>query len=341
MHWKIIDQYPDRETEQLWEEFLDNASYATHYTTPNFFRDPFVGDVGRFAVLAIHGGRIDAALTGINADNEVISGLAVRPQTAFRKGCDRSEAAKVLIDGVLAKGGNDLELIKFCSWEQIDGLEDIGFRRETAKRAEATIMLDLTKGADALFKDFSQTRRNELRKVMKLGLMEIKEIETRDEMLQLYEIHKDWNVRKGNKPNSFEKFQTSIEQRNHRKVFIAVCEGKVIAGSFYRFCRGGMVEYAANNSLEEYQRLRPNDLIGWRAIEWACAGGFTHFSMGGSHLFLRRFGGESVSTYKYSLDRTFLKLHDKREQLSRLAQKTYLSLPDSIRRGIRTVAAKS
>jgi lipid II:glycine glycyltransferase (peptidoglycan interpeptide bridge formation enzyme) len=201
-------------------------------------------------------------------------------------------------------------------------------------------MLDLAKGADALFADFSQTRRNELRRAIKQDSLIVREPESEAEIAELYEVHKDWNARKGNQPDSREDFFTTANDRVYRKTLIAIFDGKIIAGSSYRFCPGGVVEYSGNNSLPEFQKLRPNDLIGWRAIEWACAAGFTHFSMGGSHMFLRRFGGRVQPAYRYTQDRTFFKLHRNREKLKRLAASAYMSLPLSARQTIKSVLGK-
>jgi len=71
-----------------------------------------------------------------------------------------------------------------------------------------------------------------------------------------------------------------------------------------RFFPGGVMEYAANSSLESALHLRPNDLLHWRAIEWACGEGLTKYSLGGAHLFLRKFGGEVVPTTRHRLDRS-------------------------------------
>lgn len=334
MDWKLITKYPDDALRDAWKEFLADASYPTHYTAPNFFTDPYIRGE-RFAVLAFEGEKIAAVLTGVENGGRIISGLPVRPQTLFRKGCDRCGALQALLEGTLKCGGKSLELIDLHTWEPVDKAGGLGFRARACTGEDSIIMLDLAKGEDQIFKEFSQTRRNELRKAIKNAVVEIKELETDEEIAELYEIHVDWNKRKGNQPDPFEDFERAMKQRENRKVFLAVHDGKIIAGSYFRFCPGGVVEYAANNSLSEFQNLRPNDLIGWRAIQWACAGGFTHFSMGGSHLFLRRFGGEVFNAWHYRLDRTFLKRHEVKETLKKLAVKTYLSLPDSARQKIK------
>jgi hypothetical protein len=340
MTFKILTEYPEQPTLSAWEEFLGDASYPTHYTTPNFFTDPYIRGT-RFAVLALEDEKIMAVLTGVDNGTSIVSGLPVRPQAIFRKGCDRLAAVSSILQGLIEKGGSVLELVDFHTWEPVEGIESLDFSSGLCTGEDSIIMLDLALGAEELFKQFSQTRRNEIRKELKKGLIEIRELETDEQIKELYEIHKDWNARKDNSPDPFEDFQKAMKQRDNRKVFLAVHEEKIVAGSYYRFCPGGVVEYAANNSLPEFQHLRPNDLIGWHAIQWACAGGFTHFSMGGSHLFLRRFGGEEFSAFHYRLDRTFLKRHEVKESLKRFAVKTYLSLPDSARKKIKRSLGRS
>lgn len=335
----VITALPDADVSARWDDFLTNAPFATHYVTPDFFVDPFAGRGERFAILAIVGEQINAVLTGVKVNNKLVSGMAVRPQTAFRKGVDRHSAANALLRGLASHVGEADELITFHSWEAIDDLASFGYSHETAKGADRVVMLDLAKGADALFKDFSERRRTDLRKTMKQGKLEVKLLKTEDELAELYEIHKDWNARKGNVPDALESFGAMLTSR-HRATFIAIHEGKIVAGTYLRFVNGGVVEYAANNSLAEFQKLRPNELLGWRAIEWACENGFKKFSLGASHPFLARYGGELFSSHRYQLDRTFLKRHEMRERATRLAVRTYLSLPESVRKRIKTAAAR-
>ncbi len=339
MHkFQIITEPPSGELLARWNDLLKDAPFASHYVTTDFFVDPFAGKGERFAVLAMLDERVDAVVTGIISGKRIISGMAVRPQTAFRHGIDRDPAAKALVDGMRAFAGPNVGLFTFHSWEPIDGLEDEGYSHREAEDAGRVVMLDLSKGPEALFKEFSERRRTDLRKTMKLGLVQVKRLETEAELAELYEIHKDWNTRKGFAADAFEAFQGILHSK-HRAVFIALTEGKVIAGTFLRFCEGGVIEYAANNSLGDYQKLRPNEILGWRAIEWACSAGFTKFSLGASHTFLSRFGGELVSSHRYQFDRTFLKRHQTRERAERMVVKAYQSLPENMRKRIKAVTA--
>ena len=334
----VVTSEPDDEVLERWENFLSNSNFATHYVTPDFFSDPFVGTGERFIVLATKDLHIDAVLSGLRQGKSISAGLSVRPQVAFRDGIDRASAAEALIAG-LAEFDSSHELVNLYSWDCIDGLDRLGYEHEICRGADQVVMLDLSKGADGLYKEFSERRRTDLRKTIRQDKICVKQLETDVELAELYEIHKQWNRRKENKPEEFDAFKTMLSAK-YRATFLAVHEGKIIAATYLRFCKGGVVEYAANNSLEEFQKLRPNELLGWRAIEWACSAGFKHFSLGASHPFLTRFGGKVVAAHRYRLDRTLFRRHKNRERASRFAVNAYLSLPDSVRQRLKTAVAK-
>ncbi len=130
MNYQILNAYPDDKTLAAWQDFLADAAYPTHYTTPGFFTDPFIRGGERFAVLALDGEKIVAVLTGVDTGKTIASGLAVRPQTVFRKGVDRAAAAKALLEGMLEKGGDSLEVINFHSWEPVENSKSIGLSSE-------------------------------------------------------------------------------------------------------------------------------------------------------------------------------------------------------------------
>ncbi len=341
MSYKIFTEHPNEEWTEKWNEFLTRASFPTHYATPNFFVDPFVRGGEKFAVVSIANEQITGVLTGVNNEKKIVSGMSMRPQFAIDKSFDLLKTAERLLEGLKEKGGKNLEVAEIFSWEKIAEFEKIGFSEREYSGENGTIILDLSKGADALFKDFSQTRRNELRKAIKQNKVQISEVETLDELQELYAIHCDWNTRKGNSSDGFEDFELAWKQKDYRRIFIAKHDGKIIAGSYYRFCPGGVIEYAANNSSTEFQKLKPNDLLGWHSIRWACENGFSLYSMGGSHLFLRRFGGDTASTFRYKMDFTKFKIHNLKETVSDFGVKTYKSLPVPVREKIKTVLGKN
>jgi len=339
MRFVTLTSPPDAELAEKWNAFLSTARYATHYTTPNYFIDPYVRGA-RFAVLATDDAdNIAAVATGVRDGDALTCGMFSRPQTVFGNNIAPDAAAAALLDGLNAVGGGRA-LVELFTWESMPEFAGRGMTTRVSGDTTSIVVLDLAVGADALFAGFSQTRRNELRKGIKQQLVEVKELETDEELAELYSIHCDWNARKGNVPADIEQMKIAIRQRENRRVFIAKVEGQTVAGSFYRFCPGGVVEYAANFSMPEYQKLRPNDLIGWHAIQWACSEGFTHFSMGGAHLFLRRFGGQIVTTFRYRRDGSRFRSHDLRENARDLGSQAFQKLPTTFRNGVRRILAR-
>ena len=335
----VLRSMPDDTFAAKWNAFLADAPFATHYVTPNYFTDPYVRGE-RFAVLAAEeNGHIAAALTGVADAEKIVSGLFSRPQMVFRNGVDREKAVAALMDG-LNQIGDGRQLVELHSWQPLARAQSNGMAVEASNAETSVVMIDLSIGADAIFANFSQTRRSEIRKAIRQDVVEVKELETDAELAELFEMYCDWNKRKGNQPDTLERMQIAASQRTNRRIFIAKTEGKVIAGSFYRFCPGGMVEYAANFSLPEYQRVRPNVLIGWHAIQWACAERLSYFSMGGSHLFLRRFGGEVMTTYRYTRDDRRFGVQRLTESVREFSVDTYRRLPENVRAGVRRVLAK-
>ncbi|MGH9470145.1 MAG: GNAT family N-acetyltransferase, partial [Terriglobia bacterium] len=127
----------------------------------------------------------------------------------------------------------------------------------------------------------------------------------------------------------------------NRLLYLARQEGKIIAGTIIRWHPGGMVEYGRNNSLPEYLNLKPNDLLLWKAIEWACAEGVSVFSLGGAGNFHREFGGKLVPIYRYRLDRTFLRRYDRQEALAAAGSRALRRLPAPLEKKIRGLITDS
>jgi hypothetical protein len=340
MKFEILTSYPAAELEKKWFDFLPASSYPSHYTSPGFFREPYWENQNPFAVLVLDGEKVVGAATGLRRDKQVVSGLAVRPQISVDRNADSKKVLGMLTKGFFELTGGNFELLTVHSSERLEDFTEHGFAEKKAAGAFEVIMLDLSKGADAVFKSFSQSRRSDLRKAMRGDQVQISQLETEDELAELYPIHVEWCRRKQIAPDTFEMMRAFLALGEYHRIFIARHEGKIIAGSYFRFCAGGLFEYTANNSVPDFQHLRPNDLLVWKSIEWACEQGFTRYSMGGSHLFLRRFGGEAVAGYRYQLDRSFLKKHEKKEAAKNFAVKTYQSLPVSVRQTIKRIAGR-
>ena len=331
----ILKGHPVADLAERWNASLAEMMYATQYVSPAYFLDPYINGE-RFAVLAEDDdGQIAGIITGVVESDRIVSGLFSRPQMVFRS----EAAAAALLEGLpdISAGAGITEI---HSWQRLPSTAADGYRSYESSDETSVVMLELSKGPDAIFAGFSQTRRSELRKAIKQHVLEVKELETEAELAELYQIYLEWNTRKGNAADTIEKLRQAAAMRENRRIFIAKTDGRVIAGSFYRFCKSGVVEYAANFSKPEYQHLRPNDMIGWHAIKWACGTNCKYFSMGGSHLFLRRFGGEVMSTFRYRRDNSPLRLNGLKENAREAGAAAFRRLPANVRAGVRRVLAR-
>jgi hypothetical protein len=325
MNWTILHNYPGTELEEHWREFLTRADFPAHYVSPEYFREPFFRDKDPFAILAWHEGKIVAALTALHDAEQVICGQGSRPQACFDKSIDPAIAAESLTAGLLAEA-HSAALITLYTWSPVDSFLAQAYRVE---QEEGVVIIDLMKGPESLFKGLSSNRRTNVRTAIRRGV-EVAAANTREEFWTYYEIYIEWCGRKNLVPSPFETLEEAFSLPDNRRLFLARFEGKIIAGVVIRLYPKGMVEYAANCSIKENLRLKPNDLLHWRVIEWACREGYSSYSLGGAHLFLRKMGGTVVPVYRYRLDRTCFRRHELQEALRNSGRKIFHVLPGGL-----------
>ena len=330
MNWTNLNEYPSPEVEMAWREFLERADYSAHYVSPEYFLEPFFRDKKPFAVLAWHEGKVIGVATGVHESGQVICGLKSRPQCCFDKSIGPGVVAASMAEGLLAEAGSET-LITLYSMAPLDELVTSGYRCE---KQEGVVVLDLTRGAEALFKGFSSNRRTNVRSASKRGI-EVAIASTREDFEAYYEVYAKWCPRKRQEPVPFETFEEALLLTKNRRLFLARFEGKVIAGVVIRLSPKGMIEYAANSSLEQDLKLKPNDLLHWRVIEWACSEGYTSYSLAGAHLFLRKMGGTILPVYRYRFDRTWLRRHELKESLQHSGMKIYHALPTRLQNKVK------
>jgi hypothetical protein len=319
---------------------MPNSTFPSHYTSPGFFIEPLWENQNPFAVLVFDKDELAGVMTGLHKGKKIICGLEVRPQVSIAENADSKAVGAAFAEALLTKAKKNAELINVNYAGKIGGFEEAGFSVKKAQGAFEVMMLDLSAGADAIFKNFSQSRRSDLRKAMRENKIQVSQIENLEELAEFHQIHVAWCARKQNAPNSWETMKGIYSQKDYQRIFIAKYDGKIIAGSLFRFYRKALMEYSANHSIPEYQRLRPNDLLVWKSIEWACQQEILRYSMGASHLFLRRFGGTPVSSYRYQLDLTLFKKHRKKEAVTNFAIKIYQSLSFETRQKIKKILGK-
>jgi GNAT acetyltransferase-like protein len=339
MKYAILHQFPGPEIEAPWRGFLQRLEIPSHYDAPEFFLEPFWTDKKPFAILALDGNRMTGILTGIHQDGHLICGLPSRPQISVDPKTDINAAFEALLEGLFKEAGRAKTLTVY-SWPHLDLVPFAarGFRR---RQLRGNVVLDLTQGAQALFQQFPKDRRRNIRYAEKQGVT-VRIAENREDFLLAYEVYLAWtkggSERRGGE-RTFENFETAQKLKN-RRLFLAEFSGKLIAINTFRFYSGGLFESAANFSLHEFLHLKPNDLLQWKGIEWACSQGLRRHSLGGAHPFLTRFGGTIVPVIRYRLDRTLLRKHDLREMIEETARTALRRMPAPLQEKLRHALGK-
>lgn len=336
MKWTVVRQYPEPAVKQSWDEFLTRADYPAYYVSPDYFREPFFRDKNPFAVLAWDGACVVGVLVGLHEGGQVTSGLLSRPQVCFDKSADKASVSECLVEGVMSEAG-DAGLLTIFTWSEIDWFVEHGFRH---LQEQGVVMLDLTRGADDVFKDFSANRRTNVRKAIKKGL-EVSIATTKEEFRAYYDIYVDWSKRKGLEYTSYEVMEEALMLTDFRKLFLARFNGAIVAGVVIRMHPTGTIAYAANSSIEASLSLKPNDVLHWRVIEWACKEGYKRYNLGGTHLFLRKMGGTIIPSHRYRIDRTLLHRFDIEEALRMGTSRLFHAMPDKVQETVRRVLSHS
>jgi hypothetical protein len=330
----ILHEFPSPGQERAWRECLTRVEVPSHYDSPEFFLDPLRRGTRPFAVLAFENDRVRGVLTGFHLGRQVISGLPSRPQICV-DGTETAATLETLAQGLLAEA-DDAELVSIYTWSSLElvPFSAHGFRR---RQLAGSVVLELTRGADTLFREFTKDRRRNIRFAEKHGV-EVREATTAQDIADAHAVYSAWRSTERKKVQgdwSFESFEKTVRLSNNRRLFLASFSGKVIAINIFRFFPGGLFESAANSSLDQFMYLKPNDLLQWKGIQWACAQGFRRHSLGGAHEFLLRFGGTVVPILRYRLDRTLFRRHDLKESLGATARSLLSSAPSGIGQTVR------
>jgi hypothetical protein len=341
-----LTQYPTDPIRDAWLECLAHAKLPCHFASPAFFHEPYFRAKSPFAILAMKDDRVIGVLTGLYEPGEVRSGLTTRVQLAVDSRYDSAETFAVIARALLSKWPAS-PLVAVYDWGQAPLGHPELHKAATAlglriKQFPGAPVLDLSLGADTLLKQMKEKRRYNIRQAMK-GTAEVFEATTDSDYDAFCDISESWSAEMGLSPFPRDMEHEAFSQTRANRLLLLARDrvsGKTIAGTVFRFYPGGLVEYSRNVSLSQYEKLRPNELLMWRGIEWACANGFSKFSMGANHRFLRQFGGTTEPITRYRLDRSFLRRHDRKENAIELCGKLVRKMPAGFELRVRKLLGK-
>jgi len=185
------------------------------------------------------------------------------------------------------------------------------------KSESPTIIIDLKKDYDELWKNIGKTTRKDIKRAKKRRIV----IEQNKNYEEFYKMYQNFTKQKG-----FKAFPFDIKSmKKLGTLFTASFEGTILSGLLtvqdsknIRALLGGSIRFQANESLRPMVSLA-NKFIIWKAIEYAKEEGYPLFDLGGYFgetrknnsqatldFFKRQFGGTIITYYNYVKYYSFL-----------------------------------
>ena len=311
----VLHEFPSLDLERVWRDSLSLFDFPSHYGSPEFFAEPSWKGRRPFAILALAGRSVVAVLPAITEGRKISS----RRYVSVARNVDHTAVGDILVRRLLQES-RAANLVTVDSFVPLDSFLQNGFRSQPVG---GVIVLDLSGGPDALFKQFHIKRRSNIRAALRRGVQVLTPT-SETQIAEFYEVYEAWRGTKRKHVHGdrlpLEVFKERFRLKNNFQFILANFSGRIIAGIILRFAPTGLVECASNSSLDEFLHLRPNDLLVWNAIQWACNQGFSRMSLGAGHRFLREFGGISIPVYRYRKDQTRFRRYDMAAGITNIGQ---------------------
>ena len=157
-------------------------------------------------------------------------------------------------------------------------LESLGYVME---KTFNVYKVDLGKSVEELWMKIAHNKRRNIKKAQNQGV-EVVASDSEKDLESFYEMHALAGKRAGFIPHSFSYFGSFLKVFGvfgKAKVFLAIFEGKPVAGVFV-VVHGDTAYALGAGSREEVWQVRPNDILHWKAMEWACNNGLSYYHMG-------------------------------------------------------------
>jgi hypothetical protein len=141
-------------------------------------------------------------------------------------------------------------------------------------------IINLDNGIEYLWKTISHNKRKNIKKGMKENV-EVFESRKREDLLAFYSMLQAAEKRGGFKSYPLKWFEAvwDIYKPELSKVFLTRWNNKNIAGVFTVMHSKTVYAFAAG-SFSEGWKVRPNDIMHWKVMEWAYQNGYSKYHMG-------------------------------------------------------------
>jgi len=296
-----------KKNESLWDEFVENEPGANLYHLLGWktvYRTVF-GFIPHY-FLALDSEDKVAGILPMFLMRDILRKkyLVSCPFSNFAGVCAATPEAAMALT-LKAKEIADAEGVEFIEFRQLgEKLPD----DLPLKESFVTLMLKLPDDHKEMWTGLSSKARNKIRLARKNGLEPAFGMEYLPDFYDVYAKNMRYL---GTPVFPFKLFRVITEQFSDRvDLLVLKHEGRPVSGMFYLKFRNVLSEpWAA--SLREFNRLKVNNLLYWRAIEYACDNGFEYLDFGrstrdtGTDIFKRQWGAEPVQLYyQYYLNQT-------------------------------------
>ena len=169
---------------------------------------------------------------------------------------------------------------------------------------EYTLLLDLTKSQDDLWRNLGKNCRTAVKKALK-SEVEVVEMSSKEIIDDYYLMAKDIYRRSNQEPGipreMFTRICETFEPNKKIKILVALHKNDIVAAAIFLFHRG-VVYYWDSVSYRTYSNLAPNNLIQWKIIQWGAENGYGSYDLLGLGMpkiadFKLSFGGEIAPSF--------------------------------------------
>ncbi|NWF86645.1 peptidoglycan bridge formation glycyltransferase FemA/FemB family protein [Candidatus Bathyarchaeota archaeon] len=141
--------------------------------------------------------------------------------------------------------------------------------------------VNLKKSVDELWKSITHNKRKNVKKAQ-THKVEVTQGMSDKELASFYEMHSIAGKRAEFEPHSlsyFYSFLKTFGTKEKAKIFLSVFNGQPVAGVFV-VVHGDTAYALGAGSRDEAWSVRPNDILHWKAMEWACSERLAFYHMG-------------------------------------------------------------
>jgi hypothetical protein len=163
------------------------------------------------------------------------------------------------------------------SWQLQKVFHKMGY---ALTKIENEYHVNLEKGVQNLWESLDHNKRRNIKKAVKEGVEIVQSRRHEDlgtfySMLQASAKRKDFSIQ----PLSMFEAVWKIYKPELSKVFLAYWKGKSVS-AVYIAIHGKTVYALSAGSSSEGWEVRPNDIMHWKVMEWACENGYSKYDMG-------------------------------------------------------------